>query len=90
MNQVTSKKFKIGFLGAGGKLTIENGFLSYSHPYGRTFKVLLKDIETVTVDAGRLGSGILKIIGKGTTLAEEKMPIPWANKFQEWILTNKE
>lgn len=80
---------KIGLCGAGGKLFIKDGFLSYQHPYGRTFKVLLKDVDTVAVDALGFGSGKLKIIGKGANLAEEKMPISWANQCQEWILKNK-
>lgn len=84
-----NKIFKLGLFGAGGKLKIENGFLSYQHPYGRTFRVLVKDIETITVDTKGWGSGILKIIGRGTELAIEKMPINWANKCQAWILENK-
>lgn len=83
------KVFKIGLLGAGGKLKIEDGFLSYQHPYGHFFRVAIKDIETVAVDVKGGGRAILKIIGKGTELAQEKMPIPWANKCQTWILENK-
>jgi hypothetical protein len=83
-------KMRIGLLGAGGKLTIKDGFLNYQHPYGRTFKVQLKDIDTVTVDTGSWGKGKLKIIGKGVILVEEKMPISWANKCQGWILNNKD
>ena len=87
---MTELKMKIGLLGAGGKLIIKDGFLNYKHPYGRSFKVPLKDIETVTADTVGLGKGELKIVGKGSILAKEKMPIPWANKCQEWILNNKD
>ena len=86
---MNNKVLKLGPLSVGGKLKIENGFLSYQNPYGRTFRVLVKDIETVTVDTKGWGSGILKIIGRGTELAVEKMPINWANKSQAWILENK-
>jgi len=84
-----NKIFKLGLFGAGGKLTIETGFLNFSHPYGRTFRVPIKNIETVVVDAKGLGKGILKIIGHGAELASVEMPIRWANKSQAWILENK-
>lgn len=80
---------QIGLLGAGGKLKFEAGFLSFQHPYGRAFRVLVKDIETVVIDVKGLGKGILKIIGHGTELASAEMPIAWANKCQAWILENK-
>ncbi|MDD4333416.1 MAG: hypothetical protein PHT51_04875 [Patescibacteria group bacterium] len=86
---MNDEKLSIGLLGAGGKLIIKDGFLNFSHPYGKTFKVLIADIDTVVVDAVGMGKGELKIIGKGTELAKVKMPIPWANKCQEWILTRK-
>lgn len=76
-------------MGAGGKLEIEDVFLKFSHPYGKTFRVLVNDIETVVVDVKGMGNGILKIIGHGTELASVQMPIPWANKCQEWIIKNK-
>lgn len=82
--------FKIGLLGAGGKLKVENGFLSYQHPYARSFRVRIADIQTVTIDTGSWGSGFLKVIGNGTVLAEEKMPVPWAEKCQTWILEQLE
>lgn len=83
------KVFKIGLLGIGGKLKIENGFLNYQNPYGRTFRVPTKDIETVTVDVKGPGKGVLKIIGHGVELASAEMPTSLANKSQAWILENK-
>jgi len=77
-----------GFLGAGGKLIIEDEFLKYKHPYGKRFSVRLNDVDTVSTDALRGGKAKLKIIGKGTVLAEIDMPIPWAEKCQKWILNN--
>jgi hypothetical protein len=87
--KIMNKKILRLAFGAGGTLKMENGFLSYQNPYGRTFRVLIKDIETVTVDVKGWGNGILKIIGKGTELAQEKMPVMLANKCQSWILENK-
>jgi len=86
---MNNKVLKLGPLGVGGKLKIETNFLNFSHPYGRTFRVPVKDIETVAVDAKGLGKGLLKIIGHGAELASVEMPINWANKSQTWILENK-
>ena len=83
-----NKKLSIGFLESGGSLKMENGFLGYKHPYGRTFRVRIKDIDTVTVDTIGRGKGELKIIGKGTELAKAEMPINWADMCQDWILEN--
>ncbi len=53
-------------MAAGGKLALDGMFLSYRHPYGKTFRVPIKDIQTVTVDELGWGKGMLKIIGSGT------------------------
>ena len=81
------EKMRIGLLGAGGTLKIKDGYLNFQHPYGKTFKVRVGDIETVTVDVVSMGQGELKIIGHGVELAKTKMPAIWANKCQEWILS---
>lgn len=79
-------KLSIGFLGAGGKLVIENGMLRFSHPYGKTFSVPVRDIETVSLDTAGMGKSSLKVIGRGTVLAETTMPKSWGEKCQGWIL----
>lgn len=84
---MSKERFNIGFMGVGGKLFIEYDFLNFSHPYGRTFRVRIIDIETVTVDSVGWGKGELKIVGKGAELAKVKLPISDANKCQEWILS---
>lgn len=84
-----TKKYRIGGLLAGMSLTIENGFLQYKYVYGHSFRVPMKDIETVSVDDVGRGKAMLKVIGRGVELGSAKMPIPWANKAQEWILENK-
>jgi hypothetical protein len=79
--------YRIGLLGAGGKLTISNSILKFQHPYGRRFTVPVDQIETVTTDVVGWGNSKLKIIGNGTELASiKKIPSPWAEKAQEWIL----
>lgn len=85
-----NKILKIGLLGTGGKLEINNGFLSYASPYAnRNFNIRLSDISTVSLAPGGMGKHLIKIIGQGTELASLKMPLPWATKCQEWILANK-
>lgn len=85
-----NKVFKIGFMATGGKLEINNGFLSFKSPYAnKDFKIQLSDIETVTLAPGGYGKSLVKIIGRGTDLASVLMPTSWANKTQEWILANR-
>jgi len=85
-----NKVFKIGFMAAGGKLEINNGFLSFKSPYAnKNFKIQLSDIETISLAPGGTGKSLLKIIGRGTDLASVIMPTSWADKSQEWILANK-
>lgn len=79
-------KLSLGLLGAGGKLVIENGMLRFSHSYGKTFSVPVRDIETVTLDMAGMGKATVKVIGRGTALAEVTMPKSWAEKCQAWIL----
>ncbi len=81
-----SEKLSIGLLGFGGKLVIDNGMLRYTHPYGKSFSVLLKDIDTVTLDGAGMGKVALKLIGRGAVLAEAEMPKHWGEKCQAWIL----
>ena len=84
-----AKVLKLGLLSAGGKLTIDNGFLRYQHPYGARFEVLVKDIQTVTIDIQSASKTALRIVGAGTELANVTMPAPWAQKCRDWILANK-
>jgi len=77
---------KINFGLYGYQFKTDNNWLSYKSIYGKNFRVLLKDIESVSVDTAGLGKGKLKINGKGTTLAEVELPMTWAGKAQEFIL----
>lgn len=83
-----NQKYNIGFLGALGKLVIDDTFLGYTHPYGRQFRVALRDISTVTVDVIGRGMARLRVIGNGTDLASAEMPATQANKCQAWILNH--
>lgn len=89
MKNGDKKIYRIGFLGMGGKLTIENGLLKFQNPYAHTFRVPLKDIQTVSVDDIGWGKAMLKVIGHGAELAKVKLPSILANRCQEWILANK-
>ncbi len=85
------KELRMGFWGLAGRLLIENDFLIYENPIGLPqFKVQIKDIETVTVDATLNVLFVrLRIIGKGTELAAIKeFPTKMAARAQEWILEN--
>ena len=83
------KMYRVGGILAGTTLIIENGFLYYKNVYGHNFRVPLQDVATVAVDDVGWGKAMLKVIGHGTELAKVKLPLPWANKAQEWILANK-
>lgn len=85
-----NKILKIGLLGTGGKLEINNGFLSYISPYAnKNFNIKLSDISTVALAPGGMGKYLMKIVGQGTDLVSLKLPFPWATKCQEFILANK-
>lgn len=68
------------------KFTADNEYVSYRSPYGKSFRVLRKDIESVSLDKGGAGKNIIKVNGHGTLLAEVEMPRPWAEKIQEFIM----
>jgi hypothetical protein len=85
---MSKKIYRAGGLIAGKKFTIHKGKLKFEGVYGKRFTVPVSEIDTVTVDSGGLGKGVLKIIGHGTTLASIELPFPWAEKSQNWILKN--
>ena len=89
MTNNEKKMYRVGGILAGKTLTIENGFLELKDVYSHNFRVPVQDITTVAVDSVGWGKGMLKVIGHGAELAKVKLPLPWANKAQEWILSNK-
>lgn len=80
-----TKRHFIAF-GLGGWYTLTDRYLKYTGLYGKGFRVLLDQVETVSVEDAGWGYAWLKIIGKGTDLAKSKMPMGWAHKGQDWIL----
>lgn len=76
---------RIGGILSGQSFVLDSSFLKYKGPYGKTFTVSRSQIEAVAVDTLGRGKGILKIIGKGTTLASITLPVPWAEKAMEWL-----
>lgn len=90
---MTEKKvLKLGLLGSGGKIWIEDGFVSYKGMYGGYFKVRLADIQAVNVDmGGKMIStkATLRLIGAGVDLAAIEMYRNIAEQARDWILENK-
>ena len=85
------KVHKLGFLGAGGKLWIEDGFVCYRGMYGGHFKVRLADVQIVNADMeGKLLStkATLRLIGGGVDLAAVRMTRPFAEEARDWIIGN--
>lgn len=72
--------------GLGGyKFWTDEDYLYYRSIYGKSFKVLLSDIESASLDMGKAGKNTIKVNGKGVTLAEETLPKPWCEKAQVFI-----
>ncbi len=70
----------------GGYVFIANDeYVSYKS-LGKFFRVARKDIESVSLDKGGMGKNIIKVNGRGTTLAQVELPKPWAEKAQEFIM----
>lgn len=78
--------YKIGALGLGGKITIDDTYLKFQGYYGAAFRVPLNQVQTVSVDAAHFGKSYLRIMGAGSELASTKLPTTWANNAQDWIL----
>jgi hypothetical protein len=77
---------KLSFALGGYTFTSDNQYLSYKSIYGKFFRVARKDIESVSLDKGGFGKNIIKINGRGTTLAQLEMSKLWAEKAQEFIM----
>jgi hypothetical protein len=77
---------KLSFALGGYKFWTDNNYLYYRSIYGKSFRVLKADISSVSLDEAGKGKNNIKINGHGTTLAEEELPKPWAQKAQDFIL----
>lgn len=83
-NKKNNKKLSFGF--GGYVFTIDDQYVSYRSIYGKFFRVLKKDIESISLDSAGMGKNIFKINGKGTVLAQVEIPKIWAEKAQSFIL----
>ena len=75
---------KLVFLG-GHQFVANDEYVKYTSMFGKTFRVLRKDIESVSLDKGGMGKNKIKVNGKGTVLAEVELPRNWAEKAQDFI-----
>lgn len=82
---VTGNVKKLTFGLYGYTLTADDKYISYKSIYGKSFRVLKSDIESVSLDQGGAGKNIVRLNGKGTALASLELPRPWAEKAQEFI-----
>lgn len=76
----------LSFALGGYRFKSDDNYISYQSMYGKSFRVLKADVETVSLDKGGLGKNIVKLNGKGTLLAEVELPKQWAEKAQDFIL----
>ncbi len=76
---------KLSFALGGYKFTANDEYVSYQSIYGKSFRVLRKDIESVSLDKGEMGKNVIKVNGRGTVLAEIELPKPWSEQAQDFI-----
>ncbi len=76
---------KLSFALGGYKFTANDEYVSYQSIYGKSFRVLRKDIESVSLDKGGMGKNVIKVNGRGTVLAEIELPKPWSEQAQDFI-----
>ena len=76
----------LSFALGGYKFKVDDRYISYQSVYGKSFRVLKSDVETVSLDKGGAGKNIIRLNGKGTLLAEVELPKDWSEKAQDFIL----
>ena len=76
---------KLSFALGGYVFKSDEKYISYKSIYGKRFRVLKADVESVSLDQGKMGQNVIKLNGKGTTLATIELPTMWAEKAQEFI-----
>lgn len=76
----------LSFALGGYRFKADDQFISYQTNFGKSFRVLKADIESVSLDKGGMGKNIIRVNGKGTLLAEVELPKLWAEKVQQFIL----
>lgn len=79
---------KLSFALGGYVFTADDSYVYYKSIYfGKSIRIARKDIESVSLDKGGMGKNIIKVNGNGTTLAEVELPKPWAEKAQDFIMS---
>lgn len=76
---------KLSFALGGYVFKSDEKYISYQSIYGKRFRVRKSDVESVSLDQGKMGQNVIKLNGKGTTLATIELPAMWAEKAQEFI-----
>jgi len=76
----------ISFAMGGYKFTSNGEYLKYQSAYGKSFRVPIRHIDSVSLDKAGMGKNQIKIVGKGSTLAEVELAKPWCEKVQEFVL----
>ena len=76
-------KLRLGLMGY--RFKVDDLWVSYQTAYGKSFRVPKADIESITLDEGHRGRNKLRLVGKGTVLAEIELPKKWAQKAQAFI-----
>jgi len=81
------EKNTLSFALGGYKFKADDNYITYKSAYGKSFRVVKSDIESVSLDLKSAGKCIVKLVGKGTILAEVELPKNWAEKAQDFILS---
>lgn len=76
---------KLSFALGGYRFVADDRYITYKTNFGKSFRVLKADIETVSLDQGGMGKSKVRINGKGALLAEVELPRQWAEKVQEFV-----
>lgn len=83
------KRYKTGGLLSRRTFVLTEVNLKCKGNFAGSFSVPRADIDTAIVETKSVFKlSVLKVVGRGTTLAEMKMPRRRAEKAQAWILEN--
>jgi hypothetical protein len=80
---------KLSFAFGGYKFISDGKYIKYQSIYGKSFRVLISDIKTVSLQEAGRGKNTVRLVGEGTTLAEVELPQSWAENAQDFILEQK-
>lgn len=78
---MASKMFAFGY-----RFKTDQNWITYKTVYGKGFKVLRSDVDTISLTDAGMGSRMLQVMGHGSVLAQAKLPRTWADKAQVFLL----